>query len=414
MVELFRLWTFIMVAHLFVHTAEITTTNVVTLNENKRTDVKVADVQCTDGTNMVLTGTISPTSFCTFCFVVEPTDVGTGAYKVNFYPSVADLTFSQVPEYDITLTCTDLANSSNVATEVLEIRITPNSAPIFADGLTHQEAISGTKDKVAGDTLFRVSASDPNSDEIFYTLTRTDPASDNFQIGLTDGMVSAVNDLNTQCTQEIDLYITITDGNIEVGPQVIDVTLQDSNEVPVIDTTDDRISLAEDTVLDTSIVTIAFTDDTAGAALTFTTVPVAAEDLFTLDVDELKLASALDYEDTSLRRPLVLFTVEDGGCTSSTFTYTVSVTNVNEAPVIGPEDNVLDVYEGDIQLDPEWTTTDPDFGDDLTYSITASTPTAANFDIDPRSGIISSIVEYDVDQGAMTATVTLTIEVGGH
>ncbi|KAK3776596.1 hypothetical protein RRG08_012715 [Elysia crispata] len=127
-------------------------------------------------------------------------------------------------------------------------------------------------------------------------------------------------------------------------------------------------------------------------------------------MDELKLASALDYEDTSLRRPLVLFTVEDGGCTSSTFTYTVSVTNVNEAPVIGPEDNVLDVYEGDIQLDPEWTTTDPDFGDDLTYSITASTPTAANFDIDPRSGIISSIVEYDVDQGAMTATVTLTIE----
>ena len=51
----------------------------------------------------------------------------------------------------------------------------------------------------------------------------------------------------------------------------------------MIDTTDDRISLAEDTVLDTSIVTIAFTDDTAGAALTFTTVPVAAEDLFTLD-----------------------------------------------------------------------------------------------------------------------------------
>ncbi|RUS86488.1 hypothetical protein EGW08_005738, partial [Elysia chlorotica] len=221
-----RLWIFLMLGSLMIHAAEIMTTNVVTLNENQRTDLTVADVQCTDGTNMVLSGDISPTAFCTFCFVVEPNNIATGTYKINFYPSVADLTFSQVPEYDITLTCEDLDNTTNTVTEVLEIRITPNSAPIFTNGLSDQQTISSTKDKVAGEALFTVAATDPNSDEIYYTLSQTDPTSNNFQIGLTDGIVSAVNDLNTQCTQEIDLYITITDGSIQVGPQVIDVTLQ--------------------------------------------------------------------------------------------------------------------------------------------------------------------------------------------
>ncbi|KAK6960401.1 cadherin egf lag seven-pass g-type receptor 2, partial [Biomphalaria glabrata] len=61
---------------------------------------------------------------------------------------------------------------------------------------------------------------------------------------------------------------------------------------------------------------------------------------------QLNLKSALDYESYNLQRPLFIVTADDGACTSRTYTYTLSVTDVNEPPVIKPKNQILSVYEG--------------------------------------------------------------------
>lgn len=63
---------------------------------------------------------------------------------------------------------------------------------------------------------------------------------------------------------------------------------------------------------------------------------------------QIQLVRGLDYEDFTLRRPLIKIVADDGGCPSRTYTYTVSVTDVNEPPVIKPTNPIYEIYEGNV------------------------------------------------------------------
>ena len=64
-----------------------------------------------------------------------------------------------------------------------------------------------------------------------------------------------------------------------------------------------------------------------------------------------------------------------------------------------------------ISIDPQWTPVDEDANDTPTYTIVGGN-TNGRFAIDPTTGIITSTLEYDVDQGAMPTTDTLVVQVG--
>ena len=63
-----------------------------------------------------------------------------------------------------------------------------------------------------------------------------------------------------------------------------------------------------------------------------------------------------------------------------------------------------------ISVDPEWAVTDEDDNDDPTYTIVGGNSNG-RFTIHPTTGIITSTLEYDVDQGAMPDTDVLVVQV---
>ena len=61
-------------------------------------------------------------------------------------------------------------------------------------------------------------------------------------------------------------------------------------------------------------------------------------------------------------------------------------------------------------MDPEWAVIDEDDNDDPTYTIVGGNSNG-RFTIHPTTGIITSTLEYDVDQGAMPDTDVLVVQV---
>ena len=140
----------------------------------------------------------------------------------------------------------------------------------------------------------------------------------------------------------------------------------------------------------------------------------------------VKEGAAIDYETRSSYQ--VLYQVTDGedpsgntdpsGTVDDTLTLTITVTNVNDAPVFAESNPTRQLEEntGDAPLGGPVSATDPDEGDTLTYRITGSNP--GGFTIDSTSGQLLSgpASNYDFENSAKNSyavTVTATDPHGG-
>ncbi|MXP27196.1 tandem-95 repeat protein, partial [Altererythrobacter indicus] len=203
------------------------------------------------------------------------------------------------------------------------------------------------------------------------------------------------------------LKIAVSDGTSTTTQDIL-VTVADKNEAPVI-TSGLSLTVAEN---GTAVGTVAATDDD-GDGLTFSLTGGADADLFTIDAatGALSFKVAPDYEagQTSF---VVEVSVSDGTIVTSD-TVTITLTDVNEAPVITSALDVT-VIEGDagpVLFEAE----DPD-GDTLSWSIEPGGD-GALFTIDGATGEISFKTAPDYanpadSDGDNVYALTITVDDG--
>ena len=342
----------------------------------------------------------------------------------------AALDFETKASYSVEVTADDGNGGTDTIDVTIGVTITVidvNEAPVFAEESVTLEVAENT---AAGENIgAAVAATDPDAgDTLTYTLGGDDAASFDIDAATGQLMTKAALDFETKASYSVE--VTADDGNGESATVMVTIGVTDVNEAPEFPAAETGArSVAENTAAGENIgAAVAATDPDAGDTLTYT---LGGDDAASFDIDaatgQLMTKAALDFETKASYS--VEVTADDGNGGTDTIGVTIGVTitviDVNEAPVFAEESVTLEVAENTAageNIGAAVAATDPDAGDTLTYTLGGDD--AASFDIDAATGQLmtkaaldfetkaSYSVEVTADDGnGESATVMVTIGV---
>ena len=220
------------------------------------------------------------------------------------------------------------------------------------------------------------------------------------------------------------------------GPSGSTLTVTPVNDPPVITSNGGGSTASVSVPENSTAVTTVTATDVDSPSLSFSLAGGADAALFTVNANSgvLSFISAPNFEaptDANGDNQYVLVVQASDGSSTTTQTLTVTVTDVNEAPVVtsfgGASSAALSVPENQTAVTVV-TATDPDTGANLTFSVTGGAD-AARFSIDPSSGALVFntapmvaapsdangdgvyLVTVAVSDGTLTASQSLSITV---
>ena len=245
-----------------------------------------------------------------------------------------------------------------------------NEAPVISDSA--DTTLSIAENTAAGVNIGgTLSATDPDDgDTLEYSLGGTDASS--FSIDSTTGQLRTNAALNYEAKSSYTVTVTVSDGNL-TDTITVTINVTDVNEAPVIsDSADTTLSIAENTGSGVNIGTAIAVTDADNDTLEYS---LGGTDAASFGINstngQLRTKSALNYEAKSSYT--VTVTVSDGSL-ADTITVTISITDVNEAPVISDSaDTTLSIAENTaagVNIGGTLSATDPDDGDTLTWTLT--------------------------------------------
>ena len=319
--------------------------------------------------------------------------------------ATGDLTFVASPDfeapadgngnnvYEVTVRASD---GTTVTSQVVEVTVNDvNEAPVVTSAAT-----ATTAENNAG-VVYTASATDPEGAALAYSLTGADAAL--FSIDASTGEVSflAAPDFETPLDADGDnvyeITVTASDGS-NSDLQAVSITVTNQNEFAPVFTSATTDAVDEDS---TGTFYTATATDADGDALTYSIVAGGDGALFQIDstTGELSFISSPDFEnpadaDTDNVYELTL-QVSDGS-TNVTQALSVTVNNVNSAPVITSA-NSATYTENDTSAAYTIAATDGD-GDAVVYSITGAD--SALFTVDAVTGAVSFVASPDFESPA--------------
>ncbi|KAL5008988.1 hypothetical protein ScPMuIL_014569 [Solemya velum] len=258
---------------------------------------------------------------------------------------------------------------------------------------------------------------DADGDAITYALSGTIPA------GLTiDGSTGAITTSAVETGGTYTLSVTTAADTTPVTQDITYTVFTDSN-APVISGTL-TATLAENVAVGTEVgtsITVTDSDGDDGAFFTISGIGSSDFEIGLFD-GTLKVKQALDFE-TKSSYTLDL-SVKDSKQTEDTATITLTITDVNDAPVCSPASYTKTLAENAAVNDAVVTVacSDVDAGASLTYALVAGN-TDTDFAIDSSSGAVtvaklldfetkpSYTVNAEVTDGTSTATATIAITI---
>jgi len=288
--------------------------------------------------------------------------------------------------YDVTVNASD---GTATATQAVAITVTDvNEAPV----ITNAAAVSAAENQTVAITA---AATDSDGDALTFSLTGTDASL--FAIDATTGVISFVGAPDFEMPGDagannvFDVIVNVSDGTATTT-QNLAITVTNVNEAPVI-TSAAAISVAENSTNVTNV----GSSDVDGDSLDFTLSGADAA-LFTIDAaGALDFVSPPDFETPGDANSDNVFNItitgtDPGGLTDSQ-AVAVTVTDVNEAPVItsAAAISVAENQTGALTA----VATDVDAGDTLTFSLTGTD--AALFAINASTGVISFVGAPDFE-----------------
>ncbi|XP_059153706.1 protein dachsous-like [Physella acuta] len=372
-------------------------TKVVKIKEGTSVNEELSKITCHDPDGDKTTTSITsmvPNNPCSLCFEV----LNNGADEsLQYRAGVGTLDHSSAPSYLLTLTCSDMNHEST--TEVIEVTVLPNTPPHFdPDKLFDSATMSAGM--TSGTVVYHAQADDEEHDDIKYSL-QVLPASSagNYVIDPVTGEIKTTVDLKRECRNDVTFKVGISDGTNTVGPLVIDGSIPDANVPPVAANLDTTVQVPEDAT--GTAYKMLFSDgngDPVTYTVTSNNAPGVAQ--FTLDGKNpnVDIAGALNYEDLASRQTDLTIQATDGFCTSSPYHLRLKVTDVNEPPKITPDRTEFEVCEGQREFDSHLHVLDEDQPDTQRWTLLPMTSNPeGQFGIDPTTGFLKTLMDYDVD-----------------
>jgi len=268
--------------------------------------------------------------------------------------------------YSIRVRCTD---SVGVVTEkVFAISVIEQNQPPTGIGLSNS---SVAENQPVGTVVGTLTTTDPDSgDSHTYTLVSGEGDADNASFIIDGNQLKTAAAFNLEAKSSYSIRVRSTDSGGLWTEKLFTVSVTNVNEAPT------GIGLSNGTVAEnqpsgTLVGTFTATDPDSGDSHTYTLVSGegdADNASFIIDGNQLKTAAAFDFEAKSSYSIRVRSTDSGGLWTEKVFT--VSVTNVNEAPILVVP-AAQTVYE-DVDLAIAGISVGDSEGDNLTVNLAAS------------------------------------------
>ncbi|MEL6750912.1 MAG: Ig-like domain-containing protein, partial [Pseudomonadota bacterium] len=336
--------------------------------------------------------------------------------------------FSGTDSFSVTVT--DDTGRTDTAVVTIEVSAS-NDAPV----ITSNSGSNSVAIDVAENTSFVttvVATDDDIGDTPTYAIVGGLDAG-LFEIDATSGELTLRNapDFeNPQGATPDNLYevvVEASDGNGGADQQIINVTVTDDNDAPVI--TSNGGGPTADIFLDENtnvVTTLASSDPDTGDTITYTIVGGASASSFSIDETsgELRFVAGPDFENPTDNDGNNDYVVEvsatDASGDSDTQLITVFVADINEAPTVTGPGSIT--TPENTQTSGSITISDPDAGDSPTASIgtaatngTATVTPSGSFTYQPHTGFSGSdsFTIIVTDDDGLTDTVTIAVTVTG-
>ncbi|MBP1860535.1 cadherin domain-containing protein [Rhizobium herbae] len=318
----------------------------------------------------------------------------------------AGLNYEADASHPITVIVKDAAGNStsrNFTIKVTNVDEAPGSVTLSKATVAENASV--------GTTVGTLSAVDPEGGDVVYSLS-SNPGG---MFKIVDNKLQVAKALNYETGASYTIKVDAIDvgGNTTVKTFTIGVT--DINEAPG-SVALSKATVAENSAVGTTIGTLSAVDP-EGKALTYKLTDNAGG-LFKLDGNKLQLAKSVNYE--TLKSDTITVEVKDAGGLTVTKTFTIGVTDVNEAPgsvalskATVAENTKVGTTVGTFSaIDPE--------GKALTYKLADNAGGLFKLDgnkLQVAKGIDYETVQSDTikvevkDAGGLTVTKTFTIGV---
>jgi Ca2+-binding RTX toxin-like protein len=264
--------------------------------------------------------------------------------------------------------------------------------PIDSNGSANSVAEDAAIDIDVGITASAIDADFGTS--ITYSLS--DSAGGKFAINHTSGVVTVNGVLDFETATSHNITVVATSSDTSTNSQTFTIAVTNVNDNDVIGPVDSNgavNTVAEDASFGAPVGITAFATDADSGTMISYSLSDDAGGKFAIDeaTGVVTVNNALDFETASSHNITVLATSTDGATGSETFT--IAVTNVNEAPNITT--TALNVEEN-LTVVGQVGATDPDAGDSRTYSLDGGAD-AALFSINASTGVLSFINAPDFE-----------------
>ncbi|MDA9765784.1 S8 family serine peptidase [Gammaproteobacteria bacterium] len=309
--------------------------------------------------------------------------------------SAGVLTFVEAPDYETKVTYTATVTASdgtNSSTQDITVNVTNvnDNSPVFTSDATFSADENQT-------SIGTVTATDADGDTITYSISGTD--SESVSINSSSGVLTFNSAPNYESKTSYSIVASASDGVNETN-QNVTITINNINEAPAF--TSSASFIADEN--QTSIGSVSVTDP-ENATLSYSLSGTDASSLGISDSGVLSFGSAPNYESKNSYSATV---AASDGTNSSTQDITISITDVNDAPVATAASYYLNLLPqdqsgGDITLGA----TDED-GDSLTYSIVSD----ASYGTTSISGSTLTYLTNSSTQSAQTESFSFKVNDG--
>ena len=328
-----------------------------------------APVTATDAnTGDTLTYTLEGTDAASF-------DIGESTGQLQ---TKAELDFEDKASYTVTVSVRDSkdadGNADTATDDSITVTITVtdvNEPPEFPSSETGTRTVPENT-PANTDIGYPVAATDLDSDTLTYTLEGTDAAS--FAIDSSTGQLKTKDALDFEAKPTLLVTVKADDSNGSTDTITVTITVTDVNDAPAFSAETDTRTIPENTASGQNIGSpVAATDQDSGNTLTYTLGGDDADSFTVISTSgQLQTKAELDHE----TKPSYTVTVsvrdnkgDDGSAdtaTDDTIVVTITVTDVNESPVVADTPNT-NYAENDTGPVATYTATDPDQGTKITW-----------------------------------------------
>ena len=355
-----------------------------------------------------------------------------GADQELFALNGADLSFIAAPDYESLPASGDntyevqlrVTDSGDLSTDLsLSINVTDvNEAPSF----TSAPASTNAAENTSG-TVYTATAQDPEDVLLVFTISGTD--ADTFSISTTTSTQAEIafsTPPNFEAPADSDgdnvyeLTLQVTDGSTAPISQAISISVTNVNEFdasfgsePDADSATNQI--AENATAGTAVgITAAAVDGDAGTSISYAFAESSSTSaiLFSIDASSgiitLRNSNSLDFESASSHELVIVAASSDGS--SATHTFTVAVTDIDEAPTIANSATAVSFTEGGSGTVYDAAASDPENAT-LSYSLSGDDFSAFTISAE---GLVTfnSVPDYDSAADADGNNIyAITIEV---